>query len=89
MQRSVVESGIGGQGILVTSKLMCYAGTEAGLRTMHYALYAGSVRGGVANARTGARTGWTTAGPCTCPIRDPSTGTGTADRCAPGARDPF
>lgn len=47
MQRTVVESGIGGQGILVTSKLMCYAGTEAGLRTMHYALYAGSVRGGV------------------------------------------
>ncbi|MGE0700117.1 MAG: 2-oxoacid:acceptor oxidoreductase family protein [Hyphomicrobiaceae bacterium] len=47
MQSSLIESGVGGQGIQVSSKLIAAAATAAGLNSMHYALYSGRVRGGV------------------------------------------
>lgn len=45
MQHSVVMSGIGGQGIVVGTKLVGYAATKAGRYCLHYAMYGGEMRG--------------------------------------------
>ncbi len=45
MQHSVVMSGIGGQGIVVGTKLIGHAATRAGRYCLHYAMYGGEMRG--------------------------------------------
>lgn len=45
MQTSVVMSGIGGQGIVVGTKLIGHAATRAGRYCLHYAMYGGEMRG--------------------------------------------
>lgn len=45
MQYSIIMSGIGGQGIVVGTKLIGITATEIGLYCLHYAEYGGEMRG--------------------------------------------
>lgn len=46
MDQQLLIRGLGGQGILVSTKLIGAAATKAGLFALHYAAYSGEVRGG-------------------------------------------
>src|SRR2546425_726073 len=46
MKRDLVIGGMGGQGIVVSTKLLGAAATKAGLYASHYAAYSGEMRGG-------------------------------------------
>lgn len=46
MRNDLVIGGLGGQGIVISTKLIGAAATRAGLYSSHYAAYSGEVRGG-------------------------------------------
>lgn len=46
MRRDLVLGGLGGQGIVISSKLVGAAAMKAGLYATHYSAYSGEVRGG-------------------------------------------
>lgn len=46
MYRDLVMSGLGGQGVVVSTKLLAEAALDQGYHAVHYAQYGGEVRGG-------------------------------------------
>jgi 2-oxoglutarate ferredoxin oxidoreductase subunit gamma len=52
MKREVVFSGIGGQGLLVVSKLLAQAAVEEGKDVLFFPVFGGSVRGGPVHTTT-------------------------------------
>ncbi len=52
MKRDVIFSGIGGQGLLVVSKLLAQAAVEEGKDVLFFPVFGGSVRGGPVHCTT-------------------------------------
>jgi Pyruvate/2-oxoacid:ferredoxin oxidoreductase gamma subunit len=46
MEREVLMTGIGGQGIQLASKILAQAASHEGRRVMHFGIYGGMIRGG-------------------------------------------
>lgn len=56
MEREVLMTGIGGQGIQLASKILAQAASEEGKNVMHFGVYGGVIRGGTSDCTIVAST---------------------------------